>query len=75
MFVVVKGCVKQYDTKSTSYQEKVEVNFVSYYEGSNFGEEPLIGDAEAKGKRYNTTVATEESNFAFYSSLLVAAGQ
>lgn len=44
MYVVVKGCVKQYETKSTSYQDKVEVNFVSYYEGSNFGEAPLVGD-------------------------------
>lgn len=61
MYVVVKGCVKQYETKSTSYQDKMEVNFVSYYEGSNFGEAPLVGDNELKGKRYNTTVTTEES--------------
>lgn len=37
MYVIIKGCVKQYELKHTSYQNNVQVNFVSYYEGSNFG--------------------------------------
>ena len=61
MYVVVKGCIKQYENKQTSYQDKVQVNFVSYYEGGNFGEAPLVGDS-IRGKRHNTTEATEESN-------------
>jgi hypothetical protein len=38
MYVIVKGCVKQYEQKVTSYNEKIMVNFTSHYEGSNFGE-------------------------------------
>ena len=60
MFVIVKGCVKQYEKKITSYNEKIEVNFLSHYEGSNFGEAQLIGEKNEKSKRYNSTVATEK---------------
>ena len=38
MYVIVKGCVKQYEQRLTSYNEKIIVNFTSHYEGSNFGE-------------------------------------
>lgn len=44
MFIIIKGCVKQYEKKITSYNDKVTVNFVSHYEGSHFGEAQLMGD-------------------------------
>ena len=43
MYVVIKGCVKQFEKKTTSYHEKITVNFLTHYEGSSFGEPQLIG--------------------------------
>jgi hypothetical protein len=34
------------------------VNFVSHYEGSNFGESQAFGEMQQRGKRYHTTEAT-----------------
>jgi hypothetical protein len=60
MYVIVKGCVKQYEKKLTSFNEMITVNFTSHYEGSNFGEVQGYGENQAKGKRYHTIEATEK---------------
>jgi hypothetical protein len=54
MYVIIKGCVKQYEKKTTSYNTKLTVNFTSHYEGSNFGEVQGYGENQKKGKRYHT---------------------
>lgn len=61
MYVVIKGCVKQYEKKTTSYHEKITVNFVSHYEGSNFGEAQLVGEKNQKAKRHHSTIAAEDT--------------
>lgn len=57
MYVVIKGCVKQLEKKQTSYNEKITVNFISHYEGSNFGDAHLMGERNQKSKRHHTAVA------------------
>ena len=54
MYVIIKGCVKQYEKKTTSNNTKLTVNFTSHYEGSNFGEVQGYGENQKKGKRYHT---------------------
>lgn len=60
MYVIIKGCVKQYEKKLTSFNEKITVNFTSHYEGSNFGEVQGYGENQTKGKRYHTIETTEQ---------------
>lgn len=52
--------MKQYETRETSFNEKMTVNFVSYYEGSNFGELQSFPEEHKRGKRHHTTEATEK---------------
>ena len=61
MYVVIKGCIRQYEKKTTSYQEKLTVNFITHYEGSNFGDAQLVGDKNQKAKRHHSVRACEES--------------
>lgn len=61
MYVVVKGCIRQYEKKNTSFHDKMTVNFVTHYEGSNFGDAQLIRDKNQKAKRHHTAIACEKS--------------
>lgn len=65
MYVIIKGCVKQYEKKLTTYNEKITVNFTSHYEGSNFGEVQGYGENQTKGRRYHTIEATEKCRCEF----------
>jgi hypothetical protein len=66
MYVIIKGCVKQYEKKMTSYNEKITVNFTSHYEGSNFGEVQAYGENQTKGKRYHTIETIEKCTYCSY---------
>ena len=59
MYVVIKGCIRQYEKKTTSYQDKLTVNFITHYEGSNFGDAQLVGDKNQKAKRHHSVRASE----------------
>ena len=63
MYVVIKGCVKQFQKKTTSYHEKITVNFLTHYEGSSFGEPQLVGGKEQKAKRHHSTVAVQKCKY------------
>lgn len=69
MYVIIKGCVKQYEQKLTSYNEKIMVNFTSHYEGSNFGEVQGYTENQKKGKRYHSIETTEKCTKFLYERL------
>lgn len=37
------------------------VNFITHYEGSNFGDAQLMGERNQKSKRHHTAIAAEQS--------------